>query len=331
MQVKSVALAVISAVSLTSAVPQGVTSAIAPSGTAPAGCQPTYAGTFNIATVNATTAQKRDLEERQTSGTLTLTLDGGVLKDMAGRTGYIASNYQFQFDGPPQAGAIYTSGFSVCSNGSLALGGDAVFYACQSGGFYNLYNKNWAPQCDPIYIQAVAAGDNSGQASTAPDGQPTAGSALPSVTEQSEGQPAATSVASSAASEQSDGQPIATTVGTIVTEASDGQPVAATSAPAPSAPAPITTSIPVISQQSDGQPIASSAAVSGPASATPLASERPDGQPIGTGASNGTATPTRGGASSTTSLAVQSSAGASNIIYNMGGLAMGVVGAMAFL
>lgn len=31
-----------------------------------------------------------------TKGTLTMTLDGGVLKDDKGRTGYIASNYQFQ-------------------------------------------------------------------------------------------------------------------------------------------------------------------------------------------------------------------------------------------
>ncbi|KAF2465835.1 uncharacterized protein BDR25DRAFT_153885, partial [Lindgomyces ingoldianus] len=68
-----------------------------------------------------------------------LTLSGGILKDQADRTGYVASDYQFQFDSPPQAGAIYTAGFSYCANNSLALGGSAIFFQCWSGGFFNLY------------------------------------------------------------------------------------------------------------------------------------------------------------------------------------------------
>ena len=91
----------------------------------------------------------------QTNGTLALTLDNGILKDSKGRTGYIASNYQFQFDDPPQAGALLTAGFSVCGNHSLALGGSTTFYQCLSGNFYNLYNTNWAPQCSPVTINAV--------------------------------------------------------------------------------------------------------------------------------------------------------------------------------
>ncbi|KAL8907003.1 MAG: hypothetical protein Q9207_001689 [Kuettlingeria erythrocarpa] len=92
-------------------------------------------------------------------GTLTLTLADGVLKDGQGRTGYIADNYQFQFDAPPQAGAIYTSGFSVCSNGTLALGGSNVFYQCLSGNFYNLYDRSWAPQCSAITINLLQLQD----------------------------------------------------------------------------------------------------------------------------------------------------------------------------
>jgi hypothetical protein len=78
------------------AAPQGVTSAVSPSAPAPAGCQPDYSGQFEITVVNVTSAAKvkRDALE--------LTLAGGTLKDAQGRTGYIASNYQFQFDGPPQ-------------------------------------------------------------------------------------------------------------------------------------------------------------------------------------------------------------------------------------
>ncbi|KAL9634131.1 MAG: hypothetical protein Q9204_003118 [Flavoplaca sp. TL-2023a] len=91
----------------------------------------------------------------ESEGTLAITLDNGILKDAQGRTGYIASNFQFQFDGPPQAGAIYTSGFSACENGTLALGGSNVFYQCLSGDFYNLYDRDWAPQCSAITINLL--------------------------------------------------------------------------------------------------------------------------------------------------------------------------------
>ncbi|MCJ1378523.1 hypothetical protein MMC17_001622 [Xylographa soralifera] len=90
-----------------------------------------------------------------TNGTLELTLANGILKDSHGRTGYVASNFQFQFDDPPQAGAIFTAGFSVCASGSLALGGSNVFYQCLSGSFYNLYTVNWAPQCSPVTIETL--------------------------------------------------------------------------------------------------------------------------------------------------------------------------------
>lgn len=43
--------------------PQGVTSAIAPSASAPAGCMPDYSGTFQITVVNvSSSSSKRDLE-----------------------------------------------------------------------------------------------------------------------------------------------------------------------------------------------------------------------------------------------------------------------------
>ena len=91
----------------------------------------------------------------KSNSTLEITLSNTVLKDAEGRTGYIAANYQFQFDGPPQAGAIYTAGFTVCANGSLALGGSNIFYQCLSGNFYNLYDRNWAPQCSPVTIETL--------------------------------------------------------------------------------------------------------------------------------------------------------------------------------
>lgn len=109
-----------------------------------------------------------------TDNTLEMTLMNGVLHDNQGRTGYIvrtftpvsfkantnnsspqAANYQFQFDAPAQTGAIYTAGFSVCEDGSLALGDQKTWYRCRSGDFYNLYSKNWAPQCEAVTIMAV--------------------------------------------------------------------------------------------------------------------------------------------------------------------------------
>ncbi|KAK5279770.1 hypothetical protein LTR20_006975 [Exophiala xenobiotica] len=95
-----------------------------------------------------------------TNSTLRLTLNDGVLLDGKNRTGYIASNWQFQFDGPPQSGAIYTAGWSVCpvdtdGGQALALGGNTTFYQCLSGKFYNLYTENWAAQCSPVQLRVV--------------------------------------------------------------------------------------------------------------------------------------------------------------------------------
>lgn len=101
-----------------------------------------------------------------TTSTLRLTLSNGTLLDARNRTGYIASNYQFQFDGPPQSGALFTAGWSVCdasldgsgsgsgtssgTSSTLALGGNTTFWQCLSGGFYNLYTEDWATQCSPV-------------------------------------------------------------------------------------------------------------------------------------------------------------------------------------
>jgi len=220
----------------------------------PSGCQTSVSGTFNIQTVNVTTSSKRDLAPRQLSGALTLTLQGSNLKDQAGRTGYIAANYQFQFDAPVQAGAKQTSGFSLCSNGSLALGSSAIFYQCLSGNFYNLYSQSTGAQCSPVYIMAVNQG---GSASQMSDGQPNA-TPKPAVSQISDGQPQASSAASKVVSQISDGQPQAASATKVVSQISDGQPQAASATK-------------VVSQISDGQPQA--------ATATKVVSQISDGQP----------------------------------------------------
>jgi len=186
------AVAAFAAVALAAPAPQAATAGA---------CASSYTGRFQIAAVNITTTGKRSIEavsitlhykmflanqvlQRQSScdgpGALTLTLNNGQLIDSAGRIGSIVANRQFQFDGPPpQAGAVFTSGWSACSNGSLgAIGGNTRFYQCLSGTFYNLYDQSVGAQCNPVTLQiqpcsgggAAGAG---GQVGAKPDGQPT--------------------------------------------------------------------------------------------------------------------------------------------------------------
>ncbi|CAI4034272.1 hypothetical protein SMKI_10G0570 [Saccharomyces mikatae IFO 1815] len=94
------------------------------------------------------------------SGTLEMTLQGGVLIDSKNRIGSIVANRQFQFDGPPpQAGAIYAGGWSITKHGTLAIGNNDVFYQCLSGTFYNLYDQSIGGQCNPVHLQTVGLVD----------------------------------------------------------------------------------------------------------------------------------------------------------------------------
>lgn len=264
-------LAVLGLAALASAVPQGVTQSIAPSAPAPAGCATSVPQSFQITTINATTSPHTKAK-RQNDGSLIITLQNGQLHNQQGDTGYIASNFQFQFDKPPQTGAIYTAGFSVCSNGSLALGGSAIFYSCNSGGFNNLYDRNWAPQCSPIYINTINSGSSSGSsgsasagASQTADGQPQAATSA-GVSQTSDHQPQAATTAG--VTQISDHQPQAAT-SAAVTQISDHQPQAATSAATSAVsqisdhqPQAATTAAPAVTQISDHQPQAATSAVS---------------------------------------------------------------------
>jgi hypothetical protein len=145
------------------AIPQAVTEDISPKDGPPKGCTTSYSGQFEV-TIFKPGNTKRDLSEKRScngEGVLVLNLKDGVLKDAQDRTGYISDSYQFQFDKPAQSGAIYTSGFSVCSNGTLALGPSAIFWQCKSGDFYNLYDRDWAEQCEPVEFGVMPCGKGS--------------------------------------------------------------------------------------------------------------------------------------------------------------------------
>jgi hypothetical protein len=223
---KSFTVAAVALAGVAAALPQGVTDKIAPKQSAPAGCMTNYNGEFSISIVNVTkTPTKRDLEERKV---LTITLANGVLTDDEGRTGYIAANNQFQFDKPAQTGAIYTAGWSVCGNGTLALGNSAIFYQCLSGNFYNLYDAPTGQQCSQIYIDVLNAGSS---VAGAGDGQLTAASASGAITQISDGQLQGATSTAKAVTQIADGQIQASTAAAPVTQISDGQIQATTGAP----------------------------------------------------------------------------------------------------
>jgi hypothetical protein len=312
-----------------------------PQAGAPSGCVATSDEKFNIKTVDQSTS-KRDLQRRQLDGTLTISLKDGILKDQAGRQGYIASNYQFQFDPEPQPNSKQNQGFSLCSNNTLALSGgiprpfgDTTFWQCLSGDFYNLYSDSQGMQCIKIYIEAVmAASSGSASGSQAPASQTPAVSQIP------DGQPQATTAApklssAPAVSQLSDGQPQATTPaasppapkpsGPAVSQLSDGQPQATT--PAASLPAP-KPSGPAVSQLSDGQPQATTPAASllAPKPSGPVVSQIVDGQPQATTPA-GNLTGTKPSASAP--LQYTGAAAVSNV--NMGAFAAGLFGLFALL
>lgn len=75
----------------------GLAAAVAAAPTASGSeCAASADGKFTITTVQATEMRiKRGIYPRQLDGILTMSLKDGKLTDQAGRTGYIASNYQY--------------------------------------------------------------------------------------------------------------------------------------------------------------------------------------------------------------------------------------------
>ncbi|KAL9610946.1 MAG: hypothetical protein Q9167_004388 [Letrouitia subvulpina] len=140
----------------------------------PPGCQSSFDGSFSIRPTNITskTLSRGSVGKRQAetcSGTPIITLKNGVLKDQQNRQGEIVANHQFQFDNPIQQDSLFLDGFSICQNGSLAVGGSAIFYQCISGDFANLYNTGDAAQCEPVYIDTIPCAGSGGLTGPSPN------------------------------------------------------------------------------------------------------------------------------------------------------------------
>ena len=213
------------------------------------------------------------------------------MKDALQRTAYIASNYQFQFDAPPQAGAVFTSGFSICGNSSIALGDSTVFYQCLSGSFYNLYSTNWAPQCSEVAMDVIACDATGGPSATG----------APVASQSSDGQPQGTTVLT----QLSDAQPNGPSATPVLTQLSDAQPNGPSAIP--------------LSQFSDGQP----------QMPTPLLSQLSDAQPVATG--TGAAPVPTNGTIATPSLSVVTGAAALPTVFAQAAAMVAGVAGLAFL
>ncbi|KAI0477915.1 hypothetical protein GGR56DRAFT_639350 [Xylariaceae sp. FL0804] len=302
---------------LAAAAPQGVTTELTPTGAAPASCTGTYSGNFEISVAKVTETKKRDLSKREacgSEGTLVLALSDGQLTDAQGRTGYIAANNQFQFDEPAQTGAIFNAGFSVCSDSELALGSSKTWYECKSGDFYNLYNTNWAPQCEAVSILAVPCGG--ADTSAVPDGQVIGTSIMTTtiVTALTDGQP----------------QVVTTTAPVPICQISDGQVQAST----PCASITPTSSPVVVSEHSDGQPQVTPPGAVSTIPASVLTSSSPAAlstAPAPTAPANSTASVSSPSTSATASPSPVTGASAHVAVGSVGALLAGLVVAFACL
>ncbi|TGJ88608.1 hypothetical protein E0Z10_g175 [Xylaria hypoxylon] len=321
------------------AAPQGVTEKLTPTGAAPAGCTGTFDGKFEV-TVAKVTEQKRSIPEKRaecgSEGVLVVKLQDGSTSDAQGRTGYIASNYQFQFDAPAQAGALYTSGFSLCEDNIMALGSSKTFYQCLSGDFYNLYDRTWAAQCEPVSIIAIPCGSGV-SADESPDGQIVGTTVVQTtiITALSDGQPQVITTSLPVpiyststyvpVSEYTDGQIQVTPTGSVPssTAASSSPEVTypATSTPVPTS---VPTSVPAVS-------LPSPTSVSFPSESAPVSTpESTSSAPVSTTAESTSSAPVSTSSAPAATTSAPSTGGSSHVAAgSMGALVVGML--VAFL
>lgn len=100
-------------------------------------CDENYSGTCESAPYNVTQPFHSQAEKVCITDRI-ITLEKGVLTDQNNCTGEVRVNHLLRCDNPQQ-GPI-SSGFSVCSNGSLTLNNNTIFYGCLTGviGIYNI-------------------------------------------------------------------------------------------------------------------------------------------------------------------------------------------------
>ncbi|KAG0642762.1 hypothetical protein HOY80DRAFT_917224 [Tuber brumale] len=118
------------------------------------GCVGNHRGIFGFEPIEQPPLTVHEICLRPDS--LLMTLNNGQLLDRLGRTGTIISTRQFTFATPPTpVEAIHVSGWSICPDGLLALGQQKEFFACGDTDFENIYDKEIADNCRPIFFAAL--------------------------------------------------------------------------------------------------------------------------------------------------------------------------------
>lgn len=200
----------------------------------------------------------------------------------------------------------------------MALGQNKTFYRCLSGDFYNLYNEDWAEQCEPVSIIAIPCGSDD-SVSQGGDGQVVGTTVVQTtiVTALTDGQPQVITTevsvpvtsyfpTSAPVSQISDGQiqvPPPQTATSVAT-ASVSSPVETGTAPAETGSATGSASVPAATGSS-----AASASASGSASATAshtsgVVTSATAGSSTAAGTSAATSAPASSGSSRTTTASL---------------------------
>lgn len=89
-----------------------------------------------------------------------MSLQYGNLMDSRGRYAYIGADRKLTFANPVHHDAVITSGFGVCSNSTISLGGSTIFYSClgvgddRSGS--GIYDRPVDGYCHPVHLELVS-------------------------------------------------------------------------------------------------------------------------------------------------------------------------------
>jgi hypothetical protein len=127
-----------------------------PHETIPADCSVDYLGAFNIGFTPVDPSSEDDDEMRSkhklaTRTLVSLELTDGYLVDDQQRMAYIDDRDMLQFEMYPRS-PQFNAGFSICKNGTIALGNSALWYRCRAGAYSTIFRAKPDSDCALSYI-----------------------------------------------------------------------------------------------------------------------------------------------------------------------------------
>ncbi|KAF2093679.1 hypothetical protein NA57DRAFT_61384 [Rhizodiscina lignyota] len=149
---------------LATVIPTGVSTVMKPDTTPASTCHPNYPKSgspvpFQLKVLDRIlTNDQLGTPAKMEADNKMVTLKDGMIFDAQNRIFSVVSNFQLEYDNPPQDTAIYTAGWYLCDNGTITLGSWLSFTACNSENAgeteteEKLYLQNGAGQCKPAQI-----------------------------------------------------------------------------------------------------------------------------------------------------------------------------------